>query len=107
MCRAKQYGEALKAIETLPASVRGLGRMKLLRIEALLGEGQAAEAERMMKGRIELTDVREGEQSLTHMWFWLCALKKVQAEGGEVTDGLIQQMSESVTPPEYLDFRMR
>ena len=106
LIKGKRYKEALKAIDALPESVKRIGRVKVLRIAALLGTGNAAEAEKMLLRKIVLTDVREGELSLTHMWFWLCALKKVQAEGGEVTDELIKTMSETVTPPTHLDFRM-
>jgi len=106
LCKGKRYEEALKAIDALPDDVKRIGRMKVLRIEALLGTGKAAEAEKMLLKKIVLTDVREGELSLTQMWFWLCALKKAQAEGVEVTEEMIKQMSETVTPPQHLDFRM-
>ena len=106
LCKGKRYKEALKAIDALPESVKRLGRMKVLRIEALLGTGDAAQAEKLLRSKIVLTDVREGELSLTQLWFWLCALKKAQAEGTEVTEALIKEMSETVTPPAHLDFRM-
>ncbi|MBR3504473.1 MAG: DUF5107 domain-containing protein [Clostridia bacterium] len=107
LCKGKRYKEALNAIDRLPESVKRIGRMKVLRIEALLGTGDAAQAEKLLRRKIVLTDVREGELSLTQLWFWLCALKKAQAEGGEVTEALIKEMSETVTPPAHLDFRMR
>lgn len=106
LCKGKRYEDAERAIESLPEQVRRLGRIKTLRIEALLGLGRAKEAEKLLMKNIELTDVREGEVSLTQLWFHLCALKKVQAEGGEVTEELIKEMSETCTPPTHLDFRM-
>ena len=106
LIKGKRYKEALKAIDKLPESVKRIGRMKVLRIEALLGTGDARQAEKLLMSKIVLTDVREGELSLTQLWFWLCALKKAQAEGVEVTDELIKEMSETVTPPAHLDFRM-
>ena len=104
--KGKRYKEALGAIDRLPESVKRIGRMKVLRIEALLGTGDAKQAEKLLRSKIVLTDVREGELSLTQLWFWLCALKKAQAEGIEVTEALIKEMSETVTPPAHLDFRM-
>ena len=76
------------------------------RIEALLGVGDAAEAEKLLKRKIVLTDVKEGEVSLTNMWFYLCALKEAKAKGVEVTDEMVKHMAETVTPPAHLDFRM-
>ncbi len=107
LCKGKRYQEALDAIDSLPEDVTRIGRVKALRTEALLGIGNAEEAEKMLRRKIVLSDVREGEVSLTHIWFWLQALKKVQAEGGEVTEELIEQMSRTVVPPRHLDFRMK
>ena len=96
----------LKAIDALPASVQRIGRIKALRIEALLGVGDAEEAEKLLNRKIVLTDVREGEVSLTNMWFMMCAMKKAKAEGIEVTEDLVKEMYNTLTPPAHLDFRM-
>ena len=106
LLKGQRAAEALKAIEALPAEVQRLGRIKALHIEALLGCGDIAQAEKELRRKIVLTDVREGEVSLTKMWFELCAMKKAKAEGIPVTDELIKEMSETVTPPAHLDFRM-
>ncbi len=107
LCKAKRYAEALAVADALPDKVKRLGRIRMLRVEALLGLGNAAEAEAMLRKRIPLTDVREGELSATQMWFWLCALKRSRAAGIPVTDELIREMSETVVPPKHLDFRMK
>lgn len=106
LLQGKRYAEAEQTIESLPTSVKSIGRMKMMRIEALLGTGRWQEAEKMLMRKIVLTDVKEGEVSLTKMYFWMCAQKKAAAEGIEVTDELIEEMTKTVTPPVHLDFRM-
>ena len=106
LLQGKRYEEAEQAIEALPVSVQRIGRMKMMRIEAQLGAERTEEAEKLLKKKIVLTDVKEGEVSLTQLWFRMCAQKKAKAEGIEVTDALIEEMSKTVTPPVHLDFRM-
>ena len=107
LCRGGRYAEALEAIQSLPDAVKRIGRMKMLRIEALLGIGDFKEAERLLSQKIVLTDVKEGEVSLTRLWFWMRAGRKAEQEGIEVTEELIQQMGQTLTPPRHLDFRMK
>ncbi len=106
LCKGKRYGEALAAIEALPLAVKRIGRIRTLQAEALIGAGRLDEAEKILKHKIVLTDVKEGEVSLTGLWFWLCACKEAKARGVEVTEELIKEMSQTVTPPRHLDFRM-
>ena len=107
LCEDKRYAEALAAIDRLPLGVRRIGRMKMLRIEALLGIGETREAERLLKQPIVLTDVKEGEVTPSRLWFWMCACKKAEEEGTQVTEAVIEEMSRTVTPPRHLDFRMK
>jgi tetratricopeptide (TPR) repeat protein len=90
--QAGRHAELIDTANTLPAPLRSLGRCKVLMAEALLACGQAKEAERILRGKIELTDVREGEVRLTDLWFKLCELKGVSPEQNP--------------PPTHLDFRM-
>lgn len=106
LLKAKRYKEAEEAYEQLPDQIKRIGRVKMMHIEALLGTDRTEEAEKLLKQRIVLTDVREGEVSLTQMWFWMCAQKKAKRLGIEVTPELIEEMSKTVTPPIHLDFRM-
>ena len=106
LLKGKRYAETEAVYMKLPKGVRGIGRVKILRIEALLGLNREAEAERMLMRWIELTDVREGEVSLTDLWFQLCAQKKAKAEGVEVTEEMLEEIRKTVVPPTHLDFRM-
>lgn len=90
---AGRFADTDSAARALPRAIASLGRVKALRVKALLELGEAAEAERILRGRIELTDVREGEISLSDLWKKLC-----EAKGVSLNDNPI---------PASLDFRMR
>ena len=107
LCRGRRYQQALEVIAALPLGVRRLGRMRMYEVEALLGTDEIQRAERILKRGIVLTDVKEGETSLTRLWFWMCACKKAKEDGVPVTEALIQEMERTVIPPRHLDFRMK
>ena len=86
---AEQYDKVEGVTASLPAGIRRLGRVKVLRTKALLETGKLSAAERILRGNIVLTDVREGEISLSNLWFRLQELKH--------TDEPL---------PAHLDFRM-
>ena len=79
----------------------------MLKIEALLGLNDIDGADRLIHSKITLTDVREGEVSLTELWFRLQAMKKARALNVELTDALIEEMTQTLPPPRELDFRMK
>lgn len=59
----------------------------------------------------EYADIREGESSLTNIWFEYCALKMAREHGiadpqGEVLDQLIDEAWDTCPPPLAIDFRM-
>jgi len=101
------YEDIERAAQKLHGSIRNLGRIKALRIEAFLQRRMISDAEKLLLSGIELTDVREGEVSLTDMWFRLCALKTAEAEGIEVSDALMERVKSECPPPAALDFRMK
>lgn len=107
LIEAERYEEVVRVAAHLPDSVRSLGRVKAMRVEALLALGRLKEAERLLRGRFEMDDVREGEVSLTDLWFRLCAQKMAEAEGSAVDEALLARAEAECPPPEHLDFRMR
>ncbi len=102
---AGRFEDTAAVYKTLPACLKCIGRIKTLNIEALIGVGRLAEAEKLMMGDIELTDVKEGEVSLTDMWFKLQAMKKYGVK--EPDENQLEEIKKTMTPPEHLDFRMK
>jgi len=104
--KAGKNQEVINLYARLPKSVRALGRLKVLLIEALLDTKDIDRAERMLNSNIVLTDVREGEVKLTDLWFRMVAIKRSQERGVELDDTLLEQFKKECIPPAHLDFRM-
>lgn len=83
-----------------------VGRLKVILIEALLDTWDIEKAEHIMKGDIELTDIREGEVKLTDLWFRMMAMKRVQETGAVLNEALLNKVKMECAPPAHLDFRM-
>ena len=102
MRKAERYDAMLALLETLPAGIRTLGRVKTMEITALMRTERYEQARELLEGKIVLTDVREGEVQLTNMWFELMA----RIEKGDASEESIAWARETLKPPKHLDFRM-
>ncbi|WP_189055837.1 DUF5107 domain-containing protein [Longimycelium tulufanense] len=69
---ADEPKRALQLIAELPATVAGHGRVRLTRVRAALAAGLRDEAARLLRGGIEVPDLREGEVSLDQLWAEAC-----------------------------------
>ncbi|MBQ4102271.1 MAG: DUF5107 domain-containing protein [Oscillospiraceae bacterium] len=109
ICLAKDLGKQLETIGAfedlkafclaLPEQVKQVGKMKLYLASAKAHLGELEEAEEMLCGGdgLSVPDIREGETSLTALWFYIMRAKE-KKEGKEP--------AERLTPPAHLDFRM-
>ena len=98
--RAGQYSEIITAYETAPASVQADGRVSMTYAFALLRTGKVAEAEGVLlrDGGLSVTDIREGETSLTSLYIDIEKAKA--AEKGIALDPA------DIDVPRQFDFRM-
>lgn len=96
----KMHREILSYTEKLPEKVKNDGRLLFCRARALAELDMAEEAEEILyrDGGLQIPDVREGEISLSEL-FYLIEEKKAALKGQSFD-------SESVDPPAFLDFRM-
>jgi len=92
-------------LATLDPAVLAAGRMRLLVAWAACRRGDLDEAEALLD-RVDLADVREGETSLTDLWFAIQARRAADADGVEVDDALTERIRQTLTPPKHIDFRM-
>lgn len=100
MVAAGMYAEIADFYRRLPAACAELGRVKLCYAKAVLELGELEEAERLIYAfrTVVVPDIREGENTVTELWF---ALEEARARReGRPFD------RESATPPPELDFRM-
>lgn len=105
-----RYEKAWELYLSLPESIRQVDRMMLcmaqtaIKLRKLDYIGPVFER--------EYADIKEGESSLTDIWFEYCALKLAKERGldenisGEPLEDLIDEVWESCPPPKSIDFRM-
>lgn len=102
LMHASGWDDMLTLLDSLPAALKGNGRVKTYRIAALLRKGRVEEAGEILSGPIVLTDVREGNTLLTDLWFEYMAIR----ERGEATPENLAWAMSTLKPPRHLDFRM-
>jgi tetratricopeptide (TPR) repeat protein len=98
--RAKKHGEIIQAYETAPVKVQADGRVAMTYAFALLRAGKTAEAESVLNrdGGLSVTDIREGEISLTSLYMEI-EKTKAAARGITLEDA-------DIDVPRRFDFRM-
>lgn len=94
------HAKLLEFIEKLPEHIVRLGRIKLYKALAFLHTGNLEKAEILLyeNGGIVVPDIREGENSVTDLWFEI-EEKKAAKEGRTFN-------RDEAEPPVNLDFRM-
>ena len=105
-----KYEKAWALYNSLPEEIRQKDRMMLcaaqtaIKVRAIDFIGTVFER--------EYADIREGESSLTDIWFEYCALKMAKERGlgtepdEETLDRLMDEAWDSCPPPASIDFRM-
>ena len=97
LLRAEMYAELTGFLDSLPEKTAALPRFMFLRAAGYIGTGNYDAAEEILLKPLVLPDIREGELSLSEIWFRLWERKErlTRAEAAE----------RHPLPPE-LDFRM-
>ena len=98
--RAGKHGAIIHAYETAPAKVQADGRVSMLYAFALLRTGKTAEAEAVLNrdGGLSVTDIREGEISLTSLY--------MEIEKAKAAEVGIALSDADIEVPRRFDFRM-
>jgi hypothetical protein len=107
LIEADRCQEWLTLVQGMPASLRSNGRIRLLEAQAALKQGDFKVAERFFRDEVVIADLREGENSLTDLWFNHHALQISVDENVPLDDALIARVRESVNVPIKIDFRMK
>ncbi|MBO5042984.1 MAG: DUF5107 domain-containing protein [Clostridia bacterium] len=98
--RVRLHGDIVTAYEAAPQNVQADGRVAMTYAFALLREGKTDEAEAVLyrDGGLSVTDIREGEISLTSLYI---SIQKARAEArGETLEDA------DIDVPRQFDFRM-
>jgi len=96
----------LTLVDALPLSVRRVGRVRLLEGRAALETGDLDRVALLFDGTLVVDDLREGELSLSELWFEYHTRRLSRDEGLPIDDALRAQVRRDTPVPAFLDFRM-
>jgi hypothetical protein len=103
---ANRSHEWLDLLVELPQPIRSEGRIRLLEAQAALAAGDLQPAERFFADRVTVADLREGENTLSDLWFDFHERRLSAAENVPIDDALRSRVRQEFAVPEELDFRM-
>ncbi len=104
LVRAGRYQEAWDVFEGAPEITLKDDRSRLIAGVAAIEIGQYTYLDQLFTEHHAA--IREGETSLTDLFFRREAAREAEKRGVPVDDKLIEEMKETKTPPRHIDFRM-
>jgi tetratricopeptide (TPR) repeat protein len=102
---ANRPRQAIQAIQSLPEAIRAHSRIRLLEAQAGLMLGELQRVTPVLAEDFELVDLREGETSLSDLWFAYQAARLAQ-KGRPPADSSPEDLQSRLPPPKHLDFRV-
>ena len=96
----------LDLFSTFPERIRNHARTQLLAAQAALIVGDLAIVEDYFSRHPTIADIREGEVSLSKLWFNYHAQRLRSAENIPIDEMLMARVRKEFPLPAYFDFRM-
>lgn len=96
----------LELVGDLPYTVRGNGRVRLLEAQAGLVTGNLQIVERFFADGVVVADIREGETSLSDLWFDFQAMRLSLTENVPLDEALRARVRRMLPVADGFDFRM-
>ncbi len=97
--------DMLNLMENLPRQIRDLGRVRIMEASAAMKMGDLDKVEEILQSRPSVADVREGEVTLSNLWFEMHEKRIAAKENIPIDDKLRQRVRRDYPPPSWLDFR--
>lgn len=107
MLQADRLSKLRRFVGTLPASMQTNGRVRLLDAIAALRSGDFATVESFFSGPCDIANVREGELSLSELWFGWHEAAMSRREGKPVDETMRLRVRREFPLPKEFDFRMK
>jgi tetratricopeptide (TPR) repeat protein len=101
-----EHARWLALLEMLPPASRQAGRIRLLEGQAALAVGDLERVALLFDGSLVVDDLREGERSLSELWFDYHAERISRDEQVPIDEALRERVRETCPVPAFLDFRM-
>ncbi|MEN8180462.1 MAG: hypothetical protein ABFS39_17820 [Pseudomonadota bacterium] len=106
LIESRQPEKWLDLLEELPPSLGSDGRIHLLQALAALAVGDYETVENFFTREIVIPDLREGEISLSDLWFSYHERRISEVQNITNNDTLREHVRREFPVPEKLDFRM-
>jgi len=106
LAEAGRAGELTAVLARLAPETRAHPRLRVLEARAALETGDLETVERILLGEVELTDLREGETTLTDLWYRMHEKRVAAAENLPEGKELRDRVRREFPPPAHIDFRM-
>lgn len=103
LVQADKLIRAQQVYERLPGVVKQSDRVQILRGQIALQSGDLEALEEVLSR--EYAVVREGEVTLTDLWFELHTLREARSQGRAADDELRREIKTRFPPPAAIDFR--
>ncbi len=107
MLAASQYGPLQELIVSLPPDVARLDRVRLIGAIAALRSGNLSAPEDFFSAPCDIPNIREGETSLSDLWFEWHEARLSHQNGVPIDDVLRRQVRQQHPLPREFDFRMK
>lgn len=98
--------DCLAEIDLMSPALRQRGRVRLIEARAAVAAGALERFAAIADQPFEVEDVREGDRSLSEVWFDYQARRLALETGEAVTDALRERVRREFPPPRHLDYRM-
>jgi hypothetical protein len=96
----------LGLLTEIPQPIRSAGRIRLLEARAALAIGNLEPVERFFADRVVIADLREGESTLSDLWFELHEHRLSDTESMPIDAALRERVRLEYPVPEEFDFRI-
>jgi hypothetical protein len=106
LLQAERAGDVVALLEAVSEAVRAHSRVQLLRARAALQLDDLETVAQILEQRLEFADIREGEVSLSNLWFAMHEKCLAREENLPMDDALKQRVRAEFPPPAHLDFRL-
>ncbi|HIE27391.1 TPA: DUF5107 domain-containing protein [Candidatus Poribacteria bacterium] len=105
LLEAERPQDMLNFLDNLPDYVRSHGRMLVIEAHAALKMDDLQRVEEILQSRPVVPDIREGEVTLSDLWFEMHEKRIAAAENISIDEKLRQRVRRDYPPPSWLDFR--
>jgi len=106
LLEAERHEEIVRLYESRPPDVARDQRLRYLKACADYELGRLDAVETFRRREVKMPDIREGEVSLSDLWFAVQEKRLAAAENTPVDDEIRRRVREECPPPAHIDFRM-